>query len=319
MIEAALRDPKQLRYRAEGLAASGRVLNLQWSTKAFGVEGTAEEASVAGLRLTTSAIAPAGEAARQDAEGTGEAAAPTGGTLAVDGRVPFTEKGTFDLTVKGDLALAAGEALVPDSRLGGQASLEARVGGTLSAPDLAGTFGIVGGRARHGAMRVSALQVTGRFAGREAIVDRASARVLGGQLLASGSVPLAALDAGRVARLTFEATDVDLARLAVPFAERTPDTPSFLLSLSGELEAGGAGARGPARPGAVHAARVEDERGHDDTRRPRGLAPRRGQARAGARCALRDRSGPSRRAPRRRSSARRAAPSSSPAPSTCAS
>ena len=239
VVEAALRDPKQLRYTGKGLAASGRVGNLQWSTEPFGIEGTAEEASVAGLRLTTTAIARAADTAREDTEaGAGETAAPpAGGTLAFDGRVPFTETGTFDLTVKGGLALAAGEALVPDSRLGGQASLEARVGGTLVDPEFDGTFGITGGRGRYGGTRVSAVQVTGRFAGREAIVDGASARVLGGRFLASGSVPLAKLDEGRVAKLTFEAKDVDLARLAVPFAERTPDTPTFLLSVSGELEA----------------------------------------------------------------------------------
>ena len=98
--------------------------------------------------------------------------------------------------MKGDFALAAVEAVAPDSQAGGRASLEAHVGGTVAAPDLDGTFGIEGGRVRVEDTRVSAVQVTGRFQGREALVDRASARVLGGSVLASGSVPLAPLERG---------------------------------------------------------------------------------------------------------------------------
>jgi outer membrane protein assembly complex protein YaeT len=235
VVDLPARTPRQFRYRGEGLAAEGRVRHLEWSTEPFGLEGTVSEARLSGLRLTTAAVSSAAEAERDRAEG--ETAPPARGTLAVDGRLPLGGEGTFDLTVTGDLALAAGDAVVPDSRLGGQASLAARVGGTMSSPVLDGTFGVVDGRGRFEGARVRAVEVSGRFAGREAVVDGASAHVLGGRFAASGSLPLAALEDGRVARLHFEAEDVDLARLAVPYAERSADSPAFFVSLSGDLEA----------------------------------------------------------------------------------
>ena len=86
VVELALRDSRQVRYTAQDLAASGRVGRLEWSTEPFRVEGTAEEASVTGLRLTTRAVDRNGAAARAAAQEGG-----AGGTLTVDGRVPFAE------------------------------------------------------------------------------------------------------------------------------------------------------------------------------------------------------------------------------------
>ncbi len=68
----------------------------------------------------------------------------------------------------------------------------------------------------------------------------------------SGSLPLAKLEAGRTARLHVEATDVDLSRFAVPGSQRAADSPSFLVSVSGDLEAtapalAGLAARGSSR------------------------------------------------------------------------
>jgi outer membrane protein assembly factor BamA len=236
VVEVPLRDPSRLRYRGEGLAASGRVRHLEWGTEPFAVEGSGDEASVTGLRLSTRTTAPAGQPSREEsAEVGGASPATASGTLAVEGRVPLAKDGTFDLDLTGEVALGAVEAFVPESRVAGRASLQASVAGTLGAPEIEGTFGVTGGRGRYGGTRVSAVQVRGRFAGREAVVERASARVLGGQLLASGSVPLAPLPEGRDAKLTFEAKDLDLARLAVPFAERTAESPSFFVTVSGEL------------------------------------------------------------------------------------
>jgi outer membrane protein assembly factor BamA len=250
VADVALRDPKRLRYAGEGLAASGLVRGLEWSIEPFRLEGTAEEARLAGLRLSTRAVARAGGAPTARAEDAEAGAEPRGGTLTVDGRIPLAETGTFDLALSGDLTLAAFEAVVPDSRAGGWASLRAHVRGTLAAPEADGTFGIVGGRARVEGARLTAVQVTGRFQGREALVERAAARLLGGTLAATGSLPLTRPDAGYPARLRFEATDVDLSRLAIPFAERAADAPSFLVSVSGDLEAtapGLAGLRGEGR------------------------------------------------------------------------
>ena len=139
--------------------------------------------------------------------------------------------------MKGDFALAAIEAIAPNTLAGGRFSLQAHVGGTVAAPDLDGTFGVVDGRVRVEEAGVTAVQVAGHFQGREAHLDRTSARLLGGQVSVSGSFPLAQLDAGRSARLRFEATDVDLSRLAVPGSQRTAASPSFLVSVSGDLEA----------------------------------------------------------------------------------
>ena len=93
------------------------------------------------------------------------------------------------------------------------------------------------GVARVGGVRLSQAQVKGRFQGREALVEQASVRVLGGTVAATGSLPLAKLEAGRTARLHVEATDVDLSRFAVPASQRAADSPSFLVSVSGDLEA----------------------------------------------------------------------------------
>ena len=288
VVELALRDPGQVRYAARDLAASGRVGRLEWSTEPFRVEGTSEEASVTGLRLTTKADrngaaaraaaqeggadappAPAGAApsattsaaasaspgattpsatasatppapaaeARGAAPTPARRPPPTSGTLTVDGRVPFAEGRAYDLTLKGDFTLGALEALVPGSQATGRASVEAHVGGTFDAPDLGGTFGLVDGVARVGGVRLSQAQVKGRFQGREALVEQASVRVLGGTVAATGSLPLAKLEAGRTARLHVEATDVDLSRFAVPASQRAADSPSFLVSVSGDLEA----------------------------------------------------------------------------------
>ncbi len=67
VLDVALRDPGRFRYAGEGLAASGRLRRVEWSTEPFRVEGTAEEASVAGLRLTTRGIERPGDAARAEA------------------------------------------------------------------------------------------------------------------------------------------------------------------------------------------------------------------------------------------------------------
>ncbi|MFN8090767.1 MAG: translocation/assembly module TamB domain-containing protein [Vicinamibacteria bacterium] len=238
VVEVSARDPRRVRYTGEGLALSGRLRELEWSTEPFRVQGGSEEATISGLRLSTRTTA--GAAPRRDdtaSSGGPPAAGPAGGTLSVDGRVPFAADRAFDLAVEGGLDLAALQAIAPEDRAAGTATLRARVRGTLEAPDVRGSFGLTGARGRFGGTRVSQAELRGRFEGAEAFLDEASARVLGGAVRATGSLPFAALGAGRAARLRFEATDVDLSRLAIPFAERTPETPSFLVSASGEISA----------------------------------------------------------------------------------
>ena len=71
VLDVALRDPKRLHYTGEGLAANGSVRRFTWSADPFQVEGTAEEANVAGLRLTTGAIRRPEAAARTEGRGGG--------------------------------------------------------------------------------------------------------------------------------------------------------------------------------------------------------------------------------------------------------
>ena len=111
VVELALRDARQVRYAAQDLAAGGRVGRVEWSTDPFRLEGTAEEASVSGLRLTTRALERNGSAARP---------AAAAGTLSVDGHVPFAEGRAYDLTLKGDFTLGALEALAPESQATGR-------------------------------------------------------------------------------------------------------------------------------------------------------------------------------------------------------
>ena len=168
-------------------------------------------------------------------------------------------------------------------------------------------------------MRVSAVQVEGRFQGREALVEKASARVLGGSVVVSGSVPLAKLDAGRTARLHVEATDVDLSRFAVPGPQRTADSPSFLVSVSGDLEATAPGLAGLRGEGQFTRVESKSDEGTFGLAAPARVAPRRRAARAGApapRRAAGDARGERRRRAHRDA---RGLGVASPVPSTCVS
>lgn len=227
VVEAALRGAPRLRYSGQGLEFGGSLRQLAWSTGPFGLEGDAAEARLAGLRLTTRVT-----------EDSPAAAAKADSTLTLDGRIPLAEGRTFDLTARGDLDLVALQALDPEDRASGSATLQVRVQGTLAAPSFDGTFGLTDGRGRFGVTRLSQVQLAGRFEGQQAFVDRLEARVLGGRLSASGSLPLARLAGGRAASLHFEAQDLDLSRLAVEgAAQRLPDSPAFYVSLAGDLVA----------------------------------------------------------------------------------
>jgi len=62
VLDVPLRDAARFRYAGERLAASGRLRRFEWSIEPFRASGTAEEASVAGLRLTTRGIERPGAA-----------------------------------------------------------------------------------------------------------------------------------------------------------------------------------------------------------------------------------------------------------------
>ena len=280
--------PGQLRYAGEGLAASGRVGRLEWSTDPFGVSGTAEEANVAGLRLTTRAIEPSGAAAgalarAEPAEEGGRGAQPAaaGGVLTVDGRIPFAKGRTYDLAVKGDFALATVEAVAPDARP--PVTPRSRRTCAARSPLPTSTAPSASWTARGDSQAPASARWRSRGtsrAGRRSSTVRARASSAARSSRA-GASRWPRLEAGAPARLHLEATDVDLSRLAVPASQRAADSPSFLAVGLGRPRGDGPAPRGPARRGAVHAARVEVGRGNVRPRRSRHVAPRRRAARAG--------------------------------------
>jgi outer membrane protein assembly factor BamA/autotransporter translocation and assembly factor TamB len=224
-IDVALLRPEALRYAASGLSLSGRLRDLAWSTETFRLEGDRESVSIGGLRMS--------------ARGT---------SLSVDGKVPLAPAGRFDLAVVGDSDLDALSLLRPDLRPGGKASLRLQLAGTAEEPEATGDLFLDGARGRFEGARWSELGLRARFLGREVEVEELKARLLGGRLQARGRLPLRPLAEDARARLSVEATDVDLARVIDPEA-RTAGA-SLLVSVEGEIESerpGLAGMRGRGR------------------------------------------------------------------------
>ncbi len=141
--------------------------------------------------------------------------------------------------MKGDFTLAAVEAVAPEQP-GQRSRRRSRRtwAAPLGAPDVDGTFGVTGGRLRVEDARVSAVRGRGPLPGREAIVERASARVLGGSLLATGSDPPGARSRRGAPRGCTSRRRTSTSRASpCPAAQRAADSPSFLASVSGDLEA----------------------------------------------------------------------------------
>ncbi len=213
-LDLPLRAPAGLRYSAEALRASGKVRQREWATEPFRLEGDRDALTLGGLRLTSA-----------------------GATLAVDGRVPLSPSASYDLAVAGTTDLELLDVVLPPGdRATGTSALRLRVAGTAAEPEVTGEATIDGARGRFEGARWRDLRVRARFLGREAEVEELSARLLGGSLSARGRLPLRALGKGEPARLSFEAKDVDLARL-LDADLRLDAGASFLVSIDGEVEA----------------------------------------------------------------------------------
>jgi outer membrane protein assembly complex protein YaeT len=212
-LDLPLRAPAGFRYSAEALRVSGKVRQREWATDPFRVRGDRESVTIGGLHV-----------------------ASPGATLTLDGRIPLAPSASYDLAVDGttDLALADA-ALSPEDRAAGTATLRVRLAGTAANPDVEGEATVDGTRGRFEGARWRDLRLRARFVGREMDVEELSARVLGGTLAAKGRFPLAA-GSGGPARLTFEAKDVDLARM-LDSDLRLEGGASFLVSIAGEAEA----------------------------------------------------------------------------------
>ena len=295
---------------------------LEWSVDPFQVEGSAEEANVAGLRLTTRAIERPGAAARTEAAEGGRARQPAGARRRRPHRrraCPL-RRGTH-LRPRGEGRLRPGRGRGDRTRQPGRRS--------RLAPGARGRHGRRAGPRRHlrhrGRPRAGRGHPRQRGAGHGALPGPRGARrpderarprrpgerererppgaarrgALGAPALrGDGPGPVAL----RGARVAAHGRFAVVPRVGV-----------------GRPRGDGAEPRGPARRGAVHAGRVEDAGGHVRPRRPRHVAPRRRAARAGdppPRRSAGDARG------ERRHHARPGPPGArppSPAPSTCVS
>ncbi|HXY40497.1 MAG TPA: translocation/assembly module TamB domain-containing protein, partial [Vicinamibacteria bacterium] len=256
VLEVPLRAPRELRYSSDGLAASGRLRDLEWTTQTFRLRGDGSEATINGLRLTTTSKVPASRQ-RSEAEQAGTVAPSivssagrpsAGGSLAVEGRVAIAADRRFDLRVQGDVDLAMLRALMPEEFVAGRARLDLRVAGTPKAPDLTGQASLEDARGRFGSVRVSSAQGTVRFEGDHATLERFEARTLDGRVTAAGSFPVRELSGRAPARLHFEVADLDLSAMQtggeLPGIARDPDQPGFFVSMSGDVEASAPTAEG---------------------------------------------------------------------------
>src|SRR5262249_30232503 len=213
-LDLDLLRPGGFRYAASDLVLSGAVRDFGWSTDPFRLAGDAETLTVEGARIT--------------ARGT---------TLSLDGRVALAPTARFDLAVAGDADLEAITLAQPELRLGGKASLPVRLAGTPEAPDTTGDLTLDGVRGRFEGARWSELTLRARFLGSDVDVEELTARLLGGRLRAGGRLPLRPRARENPVRLTFEATDVDLARV-MDVETRAQPGASLLVSVDGEIESG---------------------------------------------------------------------------------
>lgn len=249
VLEVPLRSPGELRYSGDGLRASGRLHDIDWSTQSFRLQGDRSEATLTDLRLTATGKVPASRQ-RSEGERAGRVApsivppagrGPAGGSLAVDGRLAIAKDRRFDLRVQGDLDLALLRVLMPDQFVAGRARLDLRVGGTADTPDLTGQASLEDARGRFGWVRVSSAQGAVRFEGDRATLEGFAARTLAGGVAAAGSFPLRELSGRAPTRLHFELTDLDLSAMQtggeLPGIARGPDEPGFYVSMTGDVEA----------------------------------------------------------------------------------
>jgi outer membrane protein insertion porin family len=211
-----LRDPSRIACSTSSLAASGRWRQVEWTVAPLAVRGDHDAIVVERLDIAVGR-----------------------GSVAVRGRWPLRAAGGVELKVEADLDLADLDRERAGRRaLAGKAGLRLAVAGTLDAPDLAGTLRLTGVRGDVEGALLEDLELEARFVDRGLQVDRLSAELLGGQVTARGRLPIVAAAPGPAARFTFEARDLDLARLASrERGESGPDAPALLVAAEGELEA----------------------------------------------------------------------------------
>ena len=189
-LDVPLRDPHGLRYsvRVDAFNANlGRGEGI--SAGPFAVEGDRERATLEGLDLQ------AGES-RLQAQGTLGLAADSPTALVLEGDLPLAEVALF----------------LPDAELEGTATVDLRVEGRLTRPEISGEARLEGGRGRIHAIDLEDLGL--EAVAREGVVtiQGAQVRVAGGEVSVHGELPVGPRAEGEHA-LEFQLRGVDVGRL----------------------------------------------------------------------------------------------------------
>lgn len=211
-LELPLRAPSRVRYSGAGLSASGRFRELAWRIEPFSARGDSQEVEVEGLRLESGKS-----------------------RLSAKGRVPLAPVATFGLAIDGHLEAADLHPALPGHDFGGSGELKLELAGLREAPELAGDLQLAGVAGEWAGARVDDLSLTARFDGPRLSVERLHAKLLDGQVSASGSWPLRRIGAKGTARLGFEIEDLDLVRLLGREESPQAEAAELRISANGEL------------------------------------------------------------------------------------
>lgn len=201
------------RLRIDGLAAP--------QTRSLGLPPTEISASgnLAGGRATIDANVVAGRA----------------GTVRIGGSLPAGGAGNLDLTVRGHIdagAATTGILAAGGRRLTGRVDLDARVGGTLSAPEASGAATLGGGTFTDSANGLSFSGIRARLVarGQEVAIEGASATARNGGVITAGGRVRLDPAAGFPGEIRIQGQNAELVRSSLVTA-----VASLNLSLSGPL------------------------------------------------------------------------------------
>jgi outer membrane protein assembly factor BamA/autotransporter translocation and assembly factor TamB len=192
-LEAPLFSPRQLRYQADVERLALHVAR-DWWTAPFALSGDLESLSVRGFALTDGR-------SRLRVEGGIGPGAGEAGSLALRGEVPLEDFAD----------------LLPEWELAGDVTLDLRLRGELTAPDVEGALTVANGSGRVGALRWQDLQLEGSARSGVLTLERARARVAGGEVSAEGSLPVGP-HARETQTLEIRLKGVDLGTLVPPAA-----------------------------------------------------------------------------------------------------
>jgi outer membrane protein assembly complex protein YaeT len=131
-------------------------------------------------------------------------------SLSLAGVIPLESEGSFDFDLAGDLDLSVLAPLLQDAELDGRASVQMKIGGTLSRPELTGTVEIDANAGRWSVVEWEEIIVRVRGERRRLFIDTATMRALGGLVSLQGETPIRDTESGH---LTFSLQEVDLGRL----------------------------------------------------------------------------------------------------------